>query len=42
MATDPKTPFRNTSPTFETLGDSSTDLESSEDCLFLKYMFIVN
>ena len=44
MATAPKTPFRNTSPTkrFETRSDSSTELESSEDCLFLKYIFIVN
>ena len=45
MATAPKTPFRdavpNTSPNrrFETRSVSSTEVESSEDCLFLKYVF---
>ena len=45
FGTAPKSPFRNgvpnTSPTrrFETRSDSSTELESSEDCLFLKYIF---
>ena len=45
--TAPKTPFRNAtlniSPTrrLETRGVSSTELESTEDCLFLKYIFML-
>ena len=43
----PKTPFRNAVPNsssirrFETRSDSSTEIESSEDCLFLKYIFML-
>ena len=47
FGTAPKTPFRNAVPNtsstrrFETRSDSSTELESSEDCLFLRYVFLI-
>ena len=47
FGTAPKTPFRNAVPNtgstrrFEIRSDSSTEPESSEDCLFLEYIFML-